>query len=147
MKNKAIWIGVLMLLIGFLMFFFTFNVVYNNYYYQNLSLPFIHIIGEILIIYGLYLSIKWKIKINGFFKPTKWKVILSLIIFIVLSKILLDLWVYLPPGVAICLAIGCGPIFGASRMLARFAPLILILSYLLSALILYSVNKIRTYKK
>jgi len=147
MKNKAIWIGALVLLIGFLMLVFTFEVVYSKHFYSNLSLPFIYIIGEILIIYGLYSLIKEKIKINGFFKPTKWKVILSLIIFIVISKILLDLWSYLPPGTLICQAIGCEPIFRASRILAKSALPILILSYLLSSLVILIYNKIRRKKK
>ncbi len=143
MKKAHIIFILIILLIGFLMLAFTFKVVYNNYLYNNLALPFIYIIGEILIIYGLYLLIKEKIKINEFFKLTKSKVISSLIIFIIISHILLDLWSYLPPGTFRCLAIGCEPIFNASRMLARSSLLFLILSYLLSCLIIFGYNKIR----
>lgn len=146
MGNKTAWVGTLILVIGFIMFYFTFNVVYNNYYYQELLFPFIHIIGEILMISGLYLMIKGKESINKFLKPTKWKVILSLTIFIVLSIILLNLWSNLPERTLICQAIGCAPIFWASRTLARFTPLILVLSYLLSCLIIYNKNKMRRIK-
>ncbi len=143
MKNKTFLLGTLILLIGFLMFTLTFKVVYSNHFYDNLALPFIHIIGEILILCGLYLLIKDKIKINEFFKPTKWKVILSLLIFIILSKIFLGLW---PEPVATCLAIGCELIFSASRKLAKSALPILISSYLLSSLIIYGISKIKKKK-
>ena len=137
-KNKTILGGALFLLIGFLLFAFTFKVVYSNYFYSNLSLPFIHIIGEILMVCGLYLLIKEKMKINRFFKPTKWKMILFLIIFIILSKIFLSLW---PNPIGTCLAIGCEPIFKSSRMLARFVLPVLVLSYLLSSIIRCKISK------
>ncbi len=136
-KNKSLWKGILVLLIGFLIFTFTFKVIYSNLFYSDLSLPFIHIIGIILIICGLYLLIKEKVRINNFLKPTKWKIIFSLIMFIIVGKILLDIWSYLPQGTPICLAIGCHPIFKASRMLARWSFLILALSYLFSSIIMY----------
>lgn len=132
MENKNTLLGILLLLVGFLMCVITFKTVYSNNLYNNLYAPFIYILGIILIICGLYLLIKEKLKINKFLRPTKPKVILSLVVFIILSGIFLRLW---PSPILTCQAIGCEPIFRSSRVLARFSFLFLILSYLLSSVI------------